>query len=204
MASSDTYKTIKAVSWGLYKEKGSKFNAAAFPVTNEPEIKSIIEDVRKEHHDARHNCYAYILGEGGHIWRANDDGEPSGTAGKPILGQIRSYRLTNVLIIVSRFFRGTLLGTSGLINAYRSAAESALSNAEIIDHVVLQTYEITYQFSVMNDVMKIIKDENINHVDHSFDNECKVTVQFRSSEQERILKRFSRIDGLDFRFISVK
>lgn len=204
MSSKGIYRTIKGESQGLYKEKGSKFVSAAFPVTTEPEIKTIIEKVRKENHGARHHCYAYSLGEDGESWRVNDDGEPSGTGGKPILGQIRSFEVTNVLIIVSRFFGGTLLGVSGLINAYRSAAESALSNAEIIQHFVQQTYEIKFKYAEMNDVMKIIKDEKLNHFDHSFDSDCKITIQFRSSEKEKILKRLSRIEGLDFRFISAK
>ncbi len=125
---SDTFKTIKSVSTGGYKDKGSRFLAAAYPVTVEDEIRSVLDEVRKVHHSARHNCFAYVLGKDGSIWRANDDGEPSGTAGKPILGQIKSYSLSNVLIVVSRYFGGTLLGTSGLINAYKSAAASALDN----------------------------------------------------------------------------
>ncbi len=143
MPETDSYKTIRSVSAGLYKEKGSRFVSAAFPVSDEQEIKKIIECIRKEHHEARHHCYAYLLGSGQSIWRANDDGEPSGTAGRPILGQIKSFGLTNILIVVSRYFGGTLLGVSGLINAYKSAAASALSNAEIIDHIIRESYEIT-------------------------------------------------------------
>ena len=138
MALPDTYKTIKSVSHGLFKDKGSKFISIAFPVRNEDEIKKFLDETRKEHHDARHHCYAYALGKDGSAWRSNDDGEPSGTGGKPILGQIRSFGVTNVLIIVPRYFGGTLLGTSGLINAYKTAAESALSNAEIIDYIIQQ------------------------------------------------------------------
>jgi uncharacterized YigZ family protein len=144
MPESDIYRTIKSISSGLYKEKGSRFISAAFPVSEESEIKNIIETIRREHHEARHHCYAYLIGAKQEIWRANDDGEPSGTGGRPILGQIRSAELTNVLIVVSRYFGGTLLGVSGLINAYRSAAESALANAEKIDHVINEFYEIYY------------------------------------------------------------
>jgi uncharacterized YigZ family protein len=204
MIESDTYKTIKSVSSGLYKEKGSKFVSAAFPVSSESEIKPIIEEIRKEHHEARHHCYAYLLGAKEEIFRANDDGEPSGTAGRPILGQIKSFGLTNVLIVVSRYFGGTLLGVSGLINAYRSAAESALSNGEIIDHIVHEFYEINYPYPAMNDIMKIIKEENIEQSGHSFDLECRITISFRLSARERILTRFSRIEGFKYRFISVK
>lgn len=203
MSSADTYKTIKSVSNGLYKEKGSKFISAAFPVSDETEIKKIIEKTSKEHHEARHHCYAYMTGKDGMTWRANDDGEPSGTGGRPILGQIKSFGLTNVLIIVSRYFGGTLLGVSGLINAYRSAAESALSNAEIIDHIIHETYEITYPYQAMNDVMKILKEENINQSDQKFDLECRIVISFRSSGTGHILRRLSRVEGLCYRFISV-
>lgn len=202
MSVSDTYKTINGVSTGIYKDKGSKFIAAAYPVSQEDEIRSILEEVRKEHHDAKHHSYAYMLGEKGLIWRANDDGEPSGTAGRPILGRIKSYGLTNVLVIVSRYFGGTLLGVSGLINAYKTAAESALANAEIIDHVILQTYEITYPWDAMNDVMKIIKEENINQAEHHFDTGCRIVIRFRSSSAEKIKARLSRIEGLELRFLS--
>jgi uncharacterized YigZ family protein len=162
-----------------------------------------LEEVRKEHHEAKHHSYAYMLGENGLVWRANDDGEPSGTAGRPILGRIKSYGLTNVLVIVSRYFGGTLLGISGLINAYKSAAESALANAEIIDHVVRLTYEITYPWAAMNDVMKLIKEENIIQKEQQFDTGCRIVVQFRSSALDKINARFSRIGGLELRFLSV-
>lgn len=204
MEISDSYKTLKSVSFGIYKEKGSKFISEAYPVTNESEIKFNLENIRKNHHEAKHHCYAYILGKDGRVWRANDDGEPSGTAGKPIMGQIRSFELTNVLIVVSRYFGGTLLGVSGLINAYKSAAESALTNAEIIDHIIHEFYEITYPYSDMNDVMKIIKEENITQSDHTFDLECRIIIDFRSSAKEKIIERFSRIEGLSYRFLSAK
>jgi len=204
MGAPDTFKTIKSISHGIYKEKGSRFISVAIPVSNESEIKSIIAEVRKEHHEARHHSYAYILGMEGLEWRANDDGEPSGTAGRPILGQIKSFGLTNVLIIVSRYFGGRLLGVSGLINAYKSAAESALSNAKTIDHIVHEFYEILFPYSAMNNVMKIIKEEEINQSDHSFGTEYRITLNFRSSAKENILARFSRIEGLSFRLLSVR
>jgi uncharacterized YigZ family protein len=204
MSENDTYKTIRSVSTGLYKEKGSKFISAAWPVSDETEIRSILEGIRKEHHEARHHCYAYQLGSREISWRANDDGEPSGTAGRPILGQIRSFGLTNVLIVVSRYFGGTLLGVSGLINAYRSAANDALGNAEIIDHIIQESYEITYPYASMNDVMKIIKEEDIAQSGHSFDLECRIVVRFRLSSREKILARFSRIEGLKYRFLTVQ
>jgi uncharacterized YigZ family protein len=200
----DTYKTIKSVSSGVYKEKGSRFIASAYPVKGEEDIRSALEETRKDHHTARHNCYAYVLGRDGSVWRANDDGEPSGTAGKPILGQIRSYGLSNVLIVVSRYFGGTLLGVSGLINAYKTAAGSALEDAEIIDHVIHEFYEIRYPYPAMNEVMKTIKDESITQTDHSFDLECMIKISFRLSVKERILDKFSRIEGLSWKFLEVK
>lgn len=204
MTSGDTYKTIMAVSSGLYKDKGSKFISAAFPVSEDQEIKPIIEEERKKHHEARHHCYAYVLGKDMLIWRANDDGEPSGTAGRPILGQIRSFGLTNILIVVSRYFGGTLLGVSGLIKAYRSAAESALSEAIITDHIINEFYDISYPYPSMNDVMKILKEENVIQTDHTFDLECRIRIQFRLSSSEKILSRLSRIEGLKYKLQFVR
>lgn len=201
--SSDTFKTIKSVSTGVYKEKGSRFIATAVPVTGEEEIRSALETVRKEHHTARHNCYAYVLGRDASVWRANDDGEPSGTAGKPVLGQIRSYGLSNVLIVVTRYFGGTLLGTSGLTIAYKTAAGLALDAAEIIDHVIHEFYEIRYPYSVMNEVMKILKDESVVQNSHQFDLECMIMISFRLNAKERILDRFARIEGLSWKFLTV-
>jgi uncharacterized YigZ family protein len=203
MTNSDTYKTIKSVSCGIYKEKGSKFLAEAYPVSDESEIKSIIDKVRKEHHAARHHCYAYMLGTGEMQWRLSDAGEPSGTAGRPILGQIKSFGLTNVLVVVSRYFGGTLLGVSGLINAYKSAAAYSLNNAEIIEHIINESYEITYPYSAMNEVMKILKYENVLQSDHSFDMTCRIGISFRSSARERILNRLSSIEGLNYRLLSI-
>jgi uncharacterized YigZ family protein len=198
---SDSYKTIKSFSQGIYKEKGSRFIAFAYPVTDQNEIKPIIDKIRKEHHEARHHCYAYMIGQERIIWRMNDDGEPSGTAGRPILGQVKSFGLTNILIIVSRYFGGTLLGVSGLINAYKSAAASAIKNAEIIEYTLQEFYEINYPFVSMNDVMKILKEENICQSDQSFDLECSMKVNFRASGREKILKKLSRIEGLNYRYI---
>jgi uncharacterized YigZ family protein len=196
MAVTDTYKTIESGSSGIYKNKGSKFIAEAYPVSEEKEIREIIENARKNHHEARHHCYAYIISPDGHLWRANDDGEPSGTAGRPILGKIRSYGLTNVVVVVSRYFGGTLLGVSGLINAYKTATDSALSNAKIIDQTVLLTFELTFPYSALKDVMKIIKDEKIIQVNQRLDLDCRITIRFRESILEKISGRFSRIESL--------
>lgn len=202
MPPGDSYKTIKLRSSGTFKEKGSKFIAEAWPVTDQDQINSILEETRKTYHDAKHHCYAYLLGREGLTWRANDDGEPSGTAGRPILGQIRSFGLTNVLIVVTRYFGGTLLGVSGLINAYKTAAASALENAEIIDHIIHEFYEIRYPYAAMNIVMKIISEEDIKQSEHSFDLECRIVIGFRTSARERIIDRISRIEGLTCRLLS--
>ena len=195
---SDSYYTIKSASEGLYKEKGSRFLAYACPVADTEEIRLITDKIRKEHHEAKHHCFAYMIGKDRSIWRVNDDGEPSGTAGRPILGQINSSGLTNILIVVSRYFGGTLLGVSGLINAYRSAAASAIENAIIIECTVKKYYEITYPYISMNDVMKILKEEEIDQSDHIFDLECKIKISFRASSGDKILERFDRIKGLKY------
>jgi uncharacterized YigZ family protein len=198
---SDSYTTIKSPSQGIYKEKGSRFIAFAFPFSDQEEIKSIIDNIRKEHHEAKHHCYAYMIGQERLIWRVNDDGEPSGTAGRPILGQINSFGLTNILIVVSRYFGGTLLGVSRLINAYRTAAAASIQNAEIIELTLQEFYEITFPYESMNFVMKILKEENIVQSDQLFDLECRIRLNFRVSVRGKILNRLSRIDGLKYRYI---
>ena len=198
---SDNYKTIKTSSKGIYKEKGSRFISFAFPVSEQEEIKAIIDRLRKENHTARHHCYAYVLGQERKIWRVYDEGEPSATAGRPILGQINAIGLTNILIVVSRYFGGTLLGVSGLINAYRAASASAIQNAEIIECTVQDYYEITYPYKLMNDVMKILKEEGINQSNQSLDLECSIRINFKTSLRERILNRLTRLDGLKYKYI---
>ena len=200
--SSDTYTTIKNRSQGLYKEKGSRFIASAWPVSDQEEIRLIIDNIQKEYHDARHHCFAYMLGNKRDIWRTNDDGEPSGTAGRPILGQINSFDLTNVLIVVSRYFGGTLLGVSGLINAYRTAARSAIENADIIECTINDYYEINFPYDSMNDVMKILKDEAIGQTDHLFDLECRIKISFRASLREKVIERLARVEGLKYEHLN--
>jgi uncharacterized YigZ family protein len=201
---SDTYKTIKAAAEGIYKEKGSRFVSIAIPISGQDETKVIVDTIRKEHHLARHHCFAYMIGHERNVWRVNDDGEPSGTAGRPIMGQINSMGLTNVIIVVSRYFGGTLLGVSGLINAYRTAAASALENAELVEKTVQEYYEITYPYISMNDVMRILKEENIGQSGQSFDLECRILLNFRLSAKEKILSRLSRIEGLNHKYLETK
>ncbi len=198
---SDTYLTIKGFSEGLYREKGSRFLSFAFPVFSVEEIKPLIENIRKEHHGATHHCYAYILGQQQQVWRVCDDGEPSGTAGKPIFGQIHSLRLTNILVVVTRYFGGKLLGTRGLINAYRSAAGSALDNAEITELTVHEYYELLFPYSSMNEVMKIIKEEKAGQSDQKFGDLCHINIDFRESDKEKVLAVLGRIEGLRYSYI---
>lgn len=198
---SDTYLTIRSFSEGLYKEKGSRFLAFAWPVFSAEEIKPLIESIRKEHHGARHHCYAYMIGQQRTIWRVNDDGEPSGTAGKPILGQINSFGLTNITVVVTRYFGGKLLGASGLINAYKTAAGSALSNAEIIEMTVREYYELIFPYSAMNDVMRLIKDEKAGQSDQKFGGECRINIDFRESEKVKMLSLLDRIEGLRYNYM---
>lgn len=202
--SSDIYKTIKSSSEGIFRDRGSRFLAYAFPVSDQDEIKPILDRLRKVHHDARHHCFAYMLGSERDIFRLNDDGEPSGTGGRPIMGQIHSYGLTNILIVVVRYFGGTLLGVSGLINAYKSAAESAIQNSEVIECTLKQYYRITYPYVSMNDVMKILKEEDIIQSDQIFDSVCTIRIGFRASEGEKILQRLKRVAELEYRYEETK
>lgn len=192
----DSYKTIEKPSEGLFKDKGSRFIAYAFNVNSEEEIKEIVQTIKKEHHAARHHCYAWRLGTTNAAFRVNDDGEPSSTAGKPILGQIQSFELTNVLIVVVRYFGGTLLGVSGLINAYRNAALDAINNAEIIEKIIEKWFTVEFDYLVMNDVMKIFKDEKLPQIDPQYDLNCKVKTFVRWSDADRIEKNFLKIEGL--------
>ena len=201
---SDNYKTISSSSEGIYKEKGSRFLAFAFPVVSQDEIKPIIDGIRKDHHDARHHCYAYMIGRERQIWRVNDDGEPSGTAGRPILGQINSYGLTNILIVVSRYFGGTLLGVSGLINAYKTAAADAIRNAAIVELTLHEYYKLDFPYISMNNVMKILKEEDTVQSAQSFELECSVTINFRVSSREKIISRLSRVEGLKYKYLETK
>ncbi len=185
---SDQYKTIKEHSEGFFKDRSSKFYGLAFHVNSEEEIKEIRESVRKEYHDARHHVYAYRLGADLKIFRASDDGEPSNSSGPPILGKIRSYELTDILIIVVRYFGGTKLGIPGLINAYGTAAEEAIKNAKIIVKTVTKELTINFEYPQMNDVMRIIKDNDLTILEQDFQLSCSIVLDIPESIFERILK----------------
>ena len=197
----DLYKTIKLPSEGLFKDKGSKFLAFAYPFENEIEIKSLIEPLRKEHFKAVHFCYAYRIGLDRNNFRVNDDGEPSGSAGRPILNVLLSKEITNILVVVVRYWGGTLLGVPGLINAYKSATEEALTNAEIIEKTVNDIYQITFGYVKMNDIMKIIKDFNLKIKNQQFDNQCIIEIEFRQNISSQVIERLNKIDEIEVFFL---
>ncbi len=194
--STDTYKTIAAPSEGIYTEKRSKFIAIALPVRTVEEVKQYLEIYQKKYYDARHVCYAYMLGHERKNFRANDNGEPSGTAGKPILGQINSYELTDVLIIVVRYFGGIKLGTSGLIVAYRTAASEALTNAKIEERTVDDMLTVLFEYPFMNDVMRIVKEEQPDILEQSYDMDCRMTLRIRRSMMNKLRARLEKVDTL--------
>ena len=196
MIRDDEYLTIKGTSSGTFKDRGSKFIAFVRRVQSVDDVKKELEEIRKEYRDARHHCYAYKIGTGEDNWRVNDDGEPSGSAGKPILGQINSYEITNVLIVVIRYFGGTLLGVGGLINAYRSAAREALENNTIVSEQVMEKLQISFPYEAMNDVMKVIKDENLEQSNQVFELQCSLTLGFRASKLDIIHGRLNHIEGV--------
>jgi len=197
----DTYLTIEGKSEGLYKEKGSKFIALAYPVSSEDEIKLILSGLRKEYHDARHYCYAYRLGADKKKFRANDDGEPANSAGQPILGQIKSNNLTNVVVIVIRYFGGKLLGVSGLINAYRTAAADALSHTRIINKTVSDLYELTFAYTIINDIMRLIEEEKLTIVKQTFEADCTIIISVRLGKSEAIKKRIEKSSAITIKYI---
>ena len=192
----DVYKTVEAVAEGLYKEKGSRFIAYIYPVVDEEEIKSIISEIKVKYYDARHHCYAYCLGVDKQRFRANDDGEPSSTAGKPILGQITSHDLTNVLIVVIRYFGGIKLGVSGLIQAYKEAAADAIRNARIVEKTEDEIIRIRFSYLVMNDVMKVLKEENPRVLNRNFEMECEILLSIRRTDASRLRERLHKIESL--------
>jgi uncharacterized YigZ family protein len=197
----DTYLTIEIASEGIFKDKGSKFLAYAFPVSSEEKIKEHLAELRKLHPSARHHCYAFRLGAAKQAFRANDDGEPSNTAGKPILGQIQSKDLTNILIVVVRYFGGTLLGVSGLINAYKLAALDSIQNATIIEKTVDEVYELKFDYMQMNDVMKIIKDEHLQILHQNFELNGELSFSVRKSNSTKVYDMFSKISNLEIKFL---
>lgn len=201
MPEPDTYKTIKQRSEGVFRDRGSKFLAFAFPVFTTEEIRTTLAELRKEYHDARHHCFAYRLGAAREIFRINDDGEPSGSAGNPIMGQIRSNDLSNILIVVVRYFGGTLLGVGGLINAYRTAAANAIQEATIITRAEQDMIEINFPYARMNSIMKIIRDEGMKIKEQEFSASCRIKVLIRKSRTAQVINALSFSEEISARKI---
>ncbi len=192
----DTYRTIEIASEGIYTEQRSKFIAFIVPVKSAEEIKAIVEGFRKKYYDARHVCWACMLGPERQNFRVNDDGEPSSTAGKPILGVINSHELTDILIVVIRYFGGVKLGTGGLISAYRAAASEAVSNAKIIEKTVDEEVEITFEYPFLNAIMRVVKEENPEVVSQHFDIICKMILRIRRNNFDKLKKRLLTIETI--------
>lgn len=203
MLFSDEYKTIAKPAQGSFRDRGSKFLAFAIPACSEQEVKQHLDALRKQYYDATHHCYAYVLGFDKSAYRVNDDGEPSGTAGRPIYGQLLSADLTNTLIVVIRYYGGTNLGVPGLINAYKTAALEAINNATILTKIVKETYEIQYPYEVMNDVMKIIKDEILEVINNEFGMKCVIRLAIRHSDVVRVVSKFSKVNQLIINYLSI-
>lgn len=197
----DTYKTINRISEGIFRDKGSKFIAYAYPIKSETEVKSIVTKLRTEHTKARHFCWALRLSPDRNVFKINDDGEPSGTAGRPILNTLLSSDITNVLVVVVRYFGGTLLGVPGLINAYKNATIAAIEENEIITKTVNDIYEIGFDYLVMNQVMRIVKEEDLLILKQQFDNVCMLQFEVRKAQLNTVLGKLENIDNLTIKYL---
>ena len=191
----DSYLSIPAQAEGLFKDNGSRFISFAYPVETEEEVKDIVAELKKKFHDARHHCYAYRLGYLGDRFRANDDGEPSGSAGRPILGQIDSRNLSDTLVVVVRYFGGIKLGIPGLIRAYKTSTAQALDNAGAVEKIAGKWYKVSFGYAGMNQVMKVLKDMDLRQKDQDFGNDCSLKAWVRLSAEKDFLERLSGIDG---------
>ena len=191
----DSYKSIAAPSEGLFKDNGSRFIARAYPVETEEEVKEIVAGLKKEYYDARHHVYAYRLGDKGDKFRANDDGEPSGSSGRPVLGQIDSNNLSDILVVVIRYFGGIKLGIPGLIRAYKTSTADALANAEIVEKIASKRYKVTFGYMSMNSVMKVFKDMGLEQKNQKFDMECSLETNVRLSLVDSFLERMGDVEG---------
>jgi uncharacterized YigZ family protein len=190
----DTYRTIEKPTEGMFRDRGSKFLAYAYPVSSENELKNVLSRLKTEHPKANHHCWAMRLGIDRSVFRINDDGEPSGTAGRPILNTLLSHDLTNIVVVVVRYFGGTLLGVPGLINAYKTATEEALKQAKIIEKTVNDIYTIAFDYLQMNDVMKIVKDDGLTILNQTFDNNCSIQVSMRKTQVNQSLAKFDKLN----------
>jgi uncharacterized YigZ family protein len=192
----DEYKTIAAQAETALRERSSKFLAFAWPVTSEEQVKEHLDTLRKKYYDATHHCYAWRMGPRGETWRANDDGEPSGTAGKPILGQMLSTEITDCLVVVVRYFGGTKLGVPGLIAAYKDAAAEVLAAAEVVERTVDMVFELQFAYEAMNDVMRVVKEMEPRVEEQHFDNLCRMRLAIRRGRAAELARRLEKVDGL--------
>ena len=197
----DTYYTINDTAEGIFRDKGSKFIAYAYPFKDENKLKEIIAELKSLHPKARHHCWAYRLSPDRSVFRVNDDGEPSGTAGRPILNALLSKDVTNILVVVVRYFGGTLLGVPGLINAYKTATQEALEAATIVEKTVNDVYQIDFEYLAMNDVMRVIKDENLTVLKQQFDNACTMTVEMRKMQVNAFVQKMEKIEGAQIAYL---
>lgn len=197
----DTYREIVKPSEGFFKDKGSKFYAHAYPVHSEEEVKTHLEELKKKYYDARHHCYSWVLNPDKSAFRINDDGEPSGSAGRPINGQLQSFDLTNIFVVVVRYFGGTKLGIPGLINAYKTATKEAIEDAEIVEKHIKDIYSVHFNYPEMNIVMKILKDEELKQFDQDFGIDCKLSFAVRKLESERVFQLFKKIHTIQIKYL---
>jgi uncharacterized YigZ family protein len=200
----DTYMTIDSPGKGVFRDRASKFVGITVAVRTEAEVKEALAAIRKEYWDANHHCFAWVLGADRSAFRFNDDGEPSGSAGRPIYGQILSKDLTNILVVVVRYFGGTKLGVSGLINAYRTASREAIDASRIVERVVTEVFEVKFDYSRMNDVMKLLKDEKLEQSHHQFEQDCSLQFKVRRRDSDKIQQQFREIKGVEVKYLSTE
>lgn len=196
----DTYKTIAAPAEAIFRDRGSKFLAFAYPIQSESQIKEIVAKLKTEHPKANHHCWAMRLTIDRSVFKLNDDGEPSGTAGRPILNTLLSKDITNVLVVVVRYFGGTLLGVPGLINAYKTATEESLAHAKIIEKTVNDIYTISFDYLQMNNVMRLIKEADLQIIEQQFDNDCSIQISIRKTQVNAVLAKVDKLTGVKTRF----
>lgn len=198
----DSYKTIKSVSEGIFRDKGSKFIGYAYPIKSETEVKGIIAKLRAEHNKANHFCWAIRLTPDRNVFKLNDDGEPSGTAGRPILNTLLSADVTNILVVIVRYFGGTLLGVTGLINAYKAATVEALKENEIISKTVNDVYQINFDYLAMNQIMRIVKDEKLEIIAQEFDTNCLIKFEVRKSNLNTVIGKLEKVNGIEIKYLA--
>ncbi len=198
----DSYQTISKISVGIFRDKGSKFLAYAYPLKSENEVKEILTKLRNEHTKARHFCWALRLTPDRSVFKLNDDGEPSGTAGRPILNTLLSTDLTNVLVVVVRYFGGTLLGVPGLINAYKTATIAAIKENTLVKKTINDLYQVSFDYLSMNQIMRIVKDENLEIINQEFDTNCLMKFEVRKSHLNTVLGKLEKIEGIEIKYLT--